>query len=60
MLHHAAHGHLPVWPLWGKESHDMIGIHSIPVLVDAWAKGFRKTDGKKLLDAMVTSMTSND
>lgn len=60
MLHHAAHGHLPVWSLWGKESHDMIGIHSIPVLVDAWAKGFRKTDGKKLLDAMVTSMTAND
>ena len=60
MLHHEAHGHLPVWPLWGKESHDMIGIHSIPVLVDAWEKGFRRTDGKKLLDAMVKSLTAND
>ena len=60
MLHHEAHGHLPVWPLWGKESHDMIGIHSIPVLVDAWAKGFRKTDGKRMVDAMVKSMTAND
>jgi len=27
-------GHLPVWPLWGKETDWMIGTHSIPVIVD--------------------------
>ena len=60
LRHHAAHGHLPVWTLWGAESHDMIGVHSIPVIVDAWAKGFRRQDGRRLLKAMVRSMTAND
>ena len=32
------HGHLPMWAMWADDTHDMIGIHSIPVLVDAWAK----------------------
>jgi len=51
------HGHLPIWILWGQESHDMIGVHSIPVLVDAWAKGWRGVDGEKLLDRMVWSLS---
>lgn len=59
-LHYEAHGHLPVWPLWGRESHDMIGVHSIPVLVDAWAKGFRPVAAERLLEMMVKSMTAND
>ena len=33
------HGHLPMWTMWQQDGHDMIGIHSIPVIVDAWKKG---------------------
>ena len=60
VLHGEAHGHLPVWPLWGRESHDMIGVHSIPVLVDAWAKGFRPVSGERILELAVKSMTTCD
>ena len=33
------HGHLPMWTMWQGESHCMVGIHSIPVIVDAYKKG---------------------
>lgn len=29
-------GHLPMWELWGNETHCMIGVHSIPVILDAY------------------------
>ena len=32
---------LPVWPLWGNETNCMIGYHSIPVIADAYFKGFK-------------------
>lgn len=33
------HGHLPMWTMWQGEDHCMVGIHSIPVIIDAWKKG---------------------
>ena len=33
-------GYLPIWTLWGKDNQCMIGTHSVPVLVDAFLKGF--------------------
>ncbi len=39
--HYKIQGYLPIWALWGKESHCMIGNHAIPVIVDAYLKGFR-------------------
>ena len=39
--HHEAAGFLPIWTLWGKDNQCMIGTHSIPILLDAWQKGFR-------------------
>jgi len=33
-------GHLPVWALWGQETYTMIGSHSVPMVVDAYLKGF--------------------
>ena len=61
MLSHAdATGFLPVWTLWGKETHTMIGIHSIPVITDAYAKGFRGFDAAKAFAAMKRSQTVKD
>ena len=37
-------GLLPIWPLGSAETYCMIGNHSIPVIVDAYAKGIRGFD----------------
>ena len=54
------HGHLPMWTMYAHDDHGMIGIHSIPVIVDAWAKGFRGFDPEEALTLMVQSMVNND
>jgi len=54
------HGHLPMWTMWADDDHGMIGIHSIPVIVDAWAKGWRDFDADEALNLMVKSMVGND
>ncbi len=43
---------LPVWPLWGNETWCMIGYHSIPVITDAYFKGFRHWDAEAVYQAM--------
>ncbi len=35
---------LPMWPLASIETGCMIGYHAVPVIVDAWQKGFRDYD----------------
>lgn len=54
------HGHLPMWTMWENDDHGMIGIHSIPVIVDAWVKGYRDFDANEALTMMVKSMIGND
>jgi len=49
---------LPVWVNAGKENWCMAGNHSIPVIVDAYLKGFRDYDAAKALEAMDVSMMS--
>ena len=39
MRQYRAQGFLPIWTLWGWDGQDMIGTHSVPVLVDACLKG---------------------
>ncbi|HEU5125065.1 MAG TPA: GH92 family glycosyl hydrolase [Verrucomicrobiae bacterium] len=46
---------LPVWTESGKENWCMIGNHAIPVITDAYLKGFRKWDAEKALKAMIDS-----
>lgn len=58
MLAHArAQGHLPIWTLWGKENFGMIANHSVPVIVDAYLKGFRGFNAKEAFQAIKTSLT---
>jgi putative alpha-1,2-mannosidase len=45
-------GLLPIWPLASSETYCMVGNHSIPVIVDAYAKGIRDFDADKALTAM--------
>ena len=51
-------GLLPVWTLQGCETNCMIGYHSIPVIVDAYQKGFTGFDINKAYDAMKKSAFS--
>lgn len=37
-------GKLPVWHLVGNETDCMVGYHAVPVIVDAYLKGFRDYD----------------
>ena len=49
------HGRLPVWNMWGSETDMMIGYHSVPVIADAYLKGFGGFDAEKALEACVTT-----
>lgn len=49
-------GTLPVWPEGGKETWCMIGNHAIPVIVDAYNKGFRGFDANEALADMISSV----
>lgn len=55
--HHKAQGYLPIWCLWGKENHCMIGNHAIPVIVDAYLKGFTGFDAEAAYQAIKSSST---
>ena len=37
-------GKLPVWHLMGNETNTMVGYHAVPVIVDAYLKGYRGFD----------------
>jgi putative alpha-1,2-mannosidase len=52
-------GLLPVWPLAGNETWCMIGYHSVPVIVDAYLKGFKGFDAHEAFAAMKKSATQN-
>lgn len=39
-------GKLPVWHLMGSETNTMVGYHAVPVIVDAYLKGYRGFDVK--------------
>jgi predicted alpha-1,2-mannosidase len=43
---------LPIWSLAGCETWCMIGYHSMPVILDAYAKGFRRYDVEAVYQAM--------
>ncbi len=52
-------GLLPVWPLASTETYCMIGNHSIPVIVDAYAKGLRGFDAEKAFKMMKDAVNRN-
>ena len=50
---------LPVWTESGMENWCMIGNHAIPVIADAWLKGFRNWDANEALADMIASTEKN-
>lgn len=59
LLHHKAAGYLPIWTVWGQENNCMIGNHAIPILTDAYNKGFKGFDANEALQAMIETTTKN-
>jgi predicted alpha-1,2-mannosidase len=59
VAHSKVQGFLPIWTLWGKENFCMIANHAIPVVVDAYLKGFRGVDPEEIFKAVKTSLTVN-
>lgn len=55
LSHYNAQGYLPIWTLWGKENHCMIGNHAIPVIVDAYLKNFNGFDAEEAYQAIKQS-----
>ena len=55
--HYKTMGFLPVIPYFGWETHCMIGNHAVPVIVDAYLKGFRGFDADLAFEAVTNSLT---
>jgi predicted alpha-1,2-mannosidase len=53
-------GKLPIWHLQGRETDCMVGYSAVPVIADAWLKGFHGFDPRLALEAMKASSTRND
>jgi len=52
-------GLLPIWPLASNETYCMIGNHSIPVIVDAYAEGIRDFNVEEAFTAMKAAVNRN-
>ena len=52
-------GLLPIWPLASSETYCMVGNHSIPVIVDAYAKGIRDFNAEEAFTAMKAAVNRN-
>ncbi|GAB4417793.1 MAG: GH92 family glycosyl hydrolase [Bacteroidia bacterium] len=55
LAHYQEYGLLPVWSLLGNETNTMTGYHAIPVIADAYFKGFRDWDVELAYEAMKKS-----
>ncbi|TNF42215.1 MAG: glycoside hydrolase family 92 protein, partial [Bacteroidetes bacterium] len=53
-------GKLPVWHLHANETNTMVGYHAIPVIADAYLKGFTGFDAERAFEAMKTSATLDE
>ena len=52
-------GHLPIWALMGQETYTMIGNHSIPMIVDAYLKGFAGYAAERAYNEIKRSITES-
>ncbi len=48
-------GKLPIWHLHGNETNTMVGYSAVPVIADAYLKGFRGFDDELAFEAMKAS-----
>ena len=59
VAHRKAAGYLPVWSLWGRDTHCMVGNHAVPVLVEAVEKGLTTLSGEEVFEAIRATLREN-
>ena len=59
LAHYKETGLLPVWSMQGNETNMMLGYHAVPVVVDAYFKGFN-FDAELAYEACKASATAAD
>ncbi|UZH56693.1 GH92 family glycosyl hydrolase [Salinimicrobium tongyeongense] len=59
LAHYKETGLLPVWSMQGNETNMMLGYHAVPVVVDAYFKGF-SFDADLAYEACKASAMAND
>ncbi|WP_289023630.1 GH92 family glycosyl hydrolase [uncultured Salegentibacter sp.] len=59
LAHYQETGLLPVWSMQGNETNMMLGYHAVPVVVDAYFKGF-EFDAELAYEACKASAMAND
>lgn len=59
LLHGETQAYLPVWTLWGKETHCMIGNHAVPVIAEACLKNFPGIDQEHAYNLIKKSLTTS-
>lgn len=50
-------GKLPIWPLVGGETDQMPGYSAVPIIADAYLKGFKGFDAERAYRSMLASST---
>ena len=50
-------GFLPIWALWGKENYCMVANHSVSIVAEAYAKGFRGFDAERAFQTIKNTQT---
>lgn len=58
--HYKVFGQLPIWVLAGNETFQMIGLPSMPVIVDSYYKGIRNYDAEAVFEAMKQSAMKDE
>ncbi len=59
IAHSKAAGFLPIWTAWGQDNYCMIGNHALPVIADAYLKGFKGFNAEEALKQMIKSTSEN-
>ena len=57
LSHYTAFGRLPVMSYGGRNVDCMVGNHSVPVIADAYLKGFRGFDKALMFEAITNTLT---
>lgn len=57
LWHFENNGFLPVWTLWGGDNQCMTGVHSVPMIVDAYLKGFDGVDWNQAYEYVKATLT---
>ncbi len=58
IVHGESNPYLPIWPLWGYDTHCMIGNHAVPVIVDAILKGLPGIDAERAYKIIRKTLTT--